>query len=69
MNIEDIEHLSLEELLAILPQGGYSFKTKSGVWSRGAVEQTFADGNLTQDLGGKLTTTELTTAIVERLQR
>ena len=34
---------------------------------RRAVEQAFADANLTQDLGGKLTTAELTAAIVERV--
>ena len=31
---------------------------------RRAVEQALADGNLTRDLGGKLTTAELTAAIV-----
>jgi tartrate dehydrogenase/decarboxylase / D-malate dehydrogenase len=36
---------------------------------RRAVEQTFADGNLTLDLGGKLTTAELTAAIIERIER
>ncbi len=34
---------------------------------RGAVEQAFADGNLTRDLGGQLTTAELTAAIAERV--
>ena len=34
---------------------------------RRAVERAFADGNLTRDLGGKLSTTELTDAIVQRL--
>ena len=34
---------------------------------RRAVEQALADGNLTQDLGGKLSTAELTAAIVERV--
>jgi tartrate dehydrogenase/decarboxylase/D-malate dehydrogenase len=34
---------------------------------RRAVADAFADGNLTQDLGGKLTTAELTAAIVERV--
>lgn len=34
---------------------------------RRAVERTFADGNHTPDLGGKLTTTQLTDAIVARL--
>jgi tartrate dehydrogenase/decarboxylase/D-malate dehydrogenase len=34
---------------------------------RRAVEQALADGNLTRDLGGKLTTAELTAAIVERV--
>jgi tartrate dehydrogenase/decarboxylase/D-malate dehydrogenase len=33
-----------------------------------AVECALADGNLTQDLGGKLTTDEMTAAIVERVQ-
>ena len=35
---------------------------------RMAVAQTFADGNLTQDLGGKLTMSELTAEIVERIR-
>ena len=35
---------------------------------RGAVEQTFADGFLTHDLGGTLTTAELTAAIVDRVR-
>jgi tartrate dehydrogenase/decarboxylase/D-malate dehydrogenase len=35
---------------------------------RRAVEQAFADGNLTEDLGGKLTTAELTTAVVARVK-
>jgi hypothetical protein len=43
MNPTDLDHLSLEELLAILPQGGYSFKTTSGGWIHGAVEQTWDD--------------------------
>ena len=34
---------------------------------RRAVEQAFADGNLTQDVGGKLSTAELTAAIAERV--
>ena len=34
---------------------------------RRAVERTFADGNLTPDLGGELTTAGLTAAIVERV--
>ncbi len=34
---------------------------------RTAVERAFADGNLTLDLGGKLTTTQFTTAVVARL--
>ncbi len=34
---------------------------------RRAVEQAFADNNRTQDLGGTLSTAEMTTAIVERL--
>jgi len=44
MNPDKLEHLSLEELLAALPQGGYSFRTQSGVWIHGAVEQTW-DGD------------------------
>jgi tartrate dehydrogenase/decarboxylase / D-malate dehydrogenase len=36
---------------------------------RAAVERTFADGNLTQDLGGNLTTAELAATIVERVDR
>ncbi len=35
---------------------------------RRAVEQAFTDGNLTQDLGGKLNTAQLTSAIVDRLE-
>jgi tartrate dehydrogenase/decarboxylase/D-malate dehydrogenase len=35
---------------------------------RAAVERVFAEGNLTPDLGGKLTTTQLTAAIVERVK-
>jgi tartrate dehydrogenase/decarboxylase / D-malate dehydrogenase len=35
---------------------------------RRAVERAFADGKLTPDLGGTLTTAELTAAIVERLK-
>ena len=35
---------------------------------RRAVQQAFADGNLSQDLGGHLTTTELTAAIAERVR-
>jgi tartrate dehydrogenase/decarboxylase / D-malate dehydrogenase len=35
---------------------------------RRAVERAFADGNLTPDLGGQLTTAELTAAIVERVK-
>jgi tartrate dehydrogenase/decarboxylase/D-malate dehydrogenase len=34
---------------------------------RNAVERAFADGCLTPDLGGKLSTKELTTAIIQRL--
>ena len=44
MNIDELNQLSLEELLASLPQGGYSFQTKSGDWIHGAVEQTW-DGD------------------------
>ena len=43
MNVEEIDHLSLKELLALLPQGGYRFRTKSGGWIHGAVEQTWDD--------------------------
>jgi hypothetical protein len=43
MNMAEIEKLSIEELLAILPQGGYNFRTKSGEWIHGAVEQTWDD--------------------------
>ena len=35
---------------------------------RRAVEQAFGDGNLTRDLGGQLTTAELTAAIVQRVR-
>ena len=44
MNIDELNQLSLEEILANLPQGGYSFQTKSGDWIHGAVEQTW-DGD------------------------
>lgn len=39
----NLNELSLEELLALLPQGGYSFRTASGDWIHGAVEQTWDD--------------------------
>jgi tartrate dehydrogenase/decarboxylase/D-malate dehydrogenase len=35
---------------------------------RGAVERAFADGHLTRDLGGRLTTAEMTAAIVDRVR-
>ena len=41
---------------------------KAAVAIRGAVERAFDDGNLTQDLGGRLTTAELAAAIVERVK-
>ena len=40
---------------------------KAAAAVRNAVERTFAAGNLTPDLGGKLTTAQLTAAIVQRL--
>jgi tartrate dehydrogenase/decarboxylase/D-malate dehydrogenase len=40
---------------------------KAAVAVRAAVERAFADGNLTSDLGGKLTTPQLADAIVQRL--
>jgi isocitrate/isopropylmalate dehydrogenase len=36
---------------------------------RRAVERALAEGNLTQDLGGNLTTAELTAAIRDRVER
>ncbi len=42
-------------------------ENKAAVAVRHAVERAFAEGNLTPDLGGKLTTNELTAAIVKRL--
>jgi hypothetical protein len=39
----DLDDFTLEELLALLPQGGYSFKKTSGEWIHGAVEQTWDD--------------------------
>jgi tartrate dehydrogenase/decarboxylase/D-malate dehydrogenase len=42
-------------------------ETKAAAAMRRAVERAFADGNLTPDLGGKLTTTQMTDAIVQRL--
>ena len=44
MNIGDLEQRSLDELLGMLPQGGYTFRTGSGGWMQGAVEQTW-DGD------------------------
>lgn len=41
MNFKEIDRLSLEELLAMLPQGGYRFRTTSGKWMEGVVEQTW----------------------------
>lgn len=35
---------------------------------RKAVEQAFADGNLTPDLGGRMTTEEFTSAVVQRVE-
>jgi hypothetical protein len=43
MNPDKLEHSSLAELLAMLPQGGYSFRTGSGGWIHGVVEQTWDD--------------------------
>ncbi len=40
---------------------------KAATAVRRAVERAFADGNLTADLGGKLTTVQLTDAIVQRV--
>ena len=42
-------------------------ENKAAVAIRAGVERAFADGCLTPDLGGKLTTTQLTDAIVQRL--
>ena len=44
MNLSEFDQLSLDELLALLPQAGYSFRTASGGWIHGAVEQTW-DGD------------------------
>ena len=41
---------------------------KAAAAVRRAVERAFADGNLTPDLGGKLTTTQMTDAIVARIK-
>ncbi len=43
-------------------------ENQAAVAIRKAVEQAFIDGNLTQDLGGKLNATELTDAIVKRIK-
>ena len=43
-------------------------QNQAAVAIRKAVEQAFDDGNLTRDLGGRLTTSELTAAIVERVK-
>lgn len=40
----NLNDLPLEDLLALLPQGGYSFRTNNGDWLHGAVEQTW-DGD------------------------
>lgn len=40
----NLNDLPLEDLLALLPQGGYSFSTKNGDWRHGTVEQTW-DGD------------------------
>jgi tartrate dehydrogenase/decarboxylase/D-malate dehydrogenase len=42
-------------------------ETHAAAALRAAVERTFADGCLTPDLGGKLTTTQLTDAVIQRL--
>lgn len=44
-------------------------ETQAATIVRTAVERTFADGNLTPDLGGQLNTAQLTHAIVQRLSR
>lgn len=49
MNLDPLDQLSLEALLALLPQGGYRFRTKSGGWIHGAVEQTWDDDPRTID--------------------
>jgi tartrate dehydrogenase/decarboxylase/D-malate dehydrogenase len=41
---------------------------RAAVAIRKAVEQAFDEGNLTQDLGGRLTTVELAAAIAERVK-
>ncbi len=41
---------------------------RSAAAIRRAVEQAFVEGNLTPDLGGQLTTAELTTAVAERVR-
>jgi tartrate dehydrogenase/decarboxylase/D-malate dehydrogenase len=43
-------------------------ETAAAVAVRRAVEQALADGNRTADLGGRLTTAELTAAVVERVK-
>jgi tartrate dehydrogenase/decarboxylase/D-malate dehydrogenase len=43
-------------------------ETQAAAALRGAVELAFADGHLTRDLGGRLTTAEMTAAIVERVR-
>ena len=43
-------------------------QSQAAVAIRKAVEHAFNDGNLTRDLGGQLTTAELTAAIVERMK-
>lgn len=44
MNPSEFDQLSLEQLLALLPQAGYSFRTTSGGWIHGTVEQIW-DGD------------------------
>jgi isocitrate/isopropylmalate dehydrogenase len=42
-------------------------ETPAAVAIRGAVESALADGNRTPDLGGSLTTTQMTASLVERV--
>ena len=44
-------------------------ETQAAVAIRGAVASALADGNRTPDLGGTLTTTQMTASIVERVAR
>ena len=65
--IKQVQSLSEEEQQKILSRMSGKLP-KRLLKDKLSVEQAIAEGNLTQDLGGKLNTTELTAAIVERVE-